>query len=366
MVTITLVYMVVSGLVGLRGYKSPLFGAVGVVLSIVFQFPVAAWMHGASEDTRGVTAAVAAAACVFGFVLLLPRRNPRVAPKKSPVPYGALAVACLALALALAALFFFWMPTGELSSLLLLGSLLFLSAGLGCCRLRNQQNLPSVAETLRKDPRPPVLYLRSFESDSARVTGALAEILPMFPVWMGETFEEALAPAVNRFGPFVALGNPVDYLPTRGAVKAYQKDDAWQEFVLDLLRRAGVVILQEGATPGLRWELTQVRQRCSPSDVFLVTPDKSFARGGWDGFAKLLRETGWRVPDRDVGPGAVIGFRHDYEPVVLARDLECPAIYAAVIWKWHSLHAPTAKGDGDAGRTLLGLGRADNPPGPAR
>ncbi|HYW85818.1 MAG TPA: hypothetical protein VFB30_21375, partial [Spirochaetia bacterium] len=293
MVAIALVYMIVSGLAALRGYKSPLFGAAGVILCIVLELPATALMPDASEDTRGVTAAVAAVACVLGLVLLLPRQNPRSAPKKSAVPYAALAVACLLLALAVATVWFFWMPA---HAMLLLGAALLLSACLGCFRLHKQQSLPSVSEILRKDTRPPVLFLRSFESDSARVAGVLAEILPMFPVWMGTTFEETLAPAMQRLGPFVALGNPEDYLPSPGAAKAYQDDDAWQEFVLDLLRRAGVIIIQEGVTPGLRWELSQVRQHCSSADVFFVTPDKTFARRGWSEFARLLQETGFRVP----------------------------------------------------------------------
>jgi type IV secretory pathway VirB2 component (pilin) len=42
MVTLVLIYAIIAGVAALRGYKSPLFGACGIVLYIILQFPAAA------------------------------------------------------------------------------------------------------------------------------------------------------------------------------------------------------------------------------------------------------------------------------------------------------------------------------------
>jgi hypothetical protein len=97
-----------------------------------------------------------------------------------------------------------------------------------------------------------------------------------------------------------------------------------------------LVILLEGDTPGLRWELGQVRQRCSPRHVFLMTPTKKFPRTGWHEFAKLLNEAGFEVPNGDVGPGAVVGFDGSFQPVVLCRNVTTAKDYAKAIRDWQA------------------------------
>ena len=107
-----------------------------------------------------------------------------------------------------------------------------------CFHLHKQQARPSAPELLRGDPRRPVLFLRSFQSDTARVKPVGLASLPLFPAILGQDVRGVPAPAMSKYGPFVGLGNPEDYLPSLCAAKVYQRDDSRRETVLGFLRRA--------------------------------------------------------------------------------------------------------------------------------
>jgi hypothetical protein len=362
MVTLVLICAIVSGVAALRGHKSPLFGGGAVVLYVILQFPAAALMREHSEWTQCIAAAVASVACTCGLILLLPAKNPRAEPKKSSVPFAAIGVVCLLLALAAVAVWFLAMRGGAANSVFLLGGALLLTAALACFRLHKRQAQPSAAEVLRHDTRPPVLFLRSFRSDAARVKPWGSGMLPMYPDWLGKSFEEFLAPAMNETGPMVGLGDPEDYLPTLGASKVYQRDDTWQETVLDYLRRAGLVLILEGDTPGLNWELGQVRRRCSPHRVFLITPTAKFPRTGWREFARLLEGAGFDVPAADVGTGAVVGFDGWFRPVVLYQGATTAKEYARAVIAWQVQRGSRRRvNDGDGARRGLPT-PAEEPP----
>ena len=85
---------------------------------------------------------------------------------------------------------------------------------------------PSVAELLAGDPRPPVVYLRSFAADLGaavdEIVGDGRLILP------AATDEEALVEVLSAIGPVIAIGRPAEKLPLRGAARLYVSDDDWQ------------------------------------------------------------------------------------------------------------------------------------------
>jgi hypothetical protein len=57
------------------------------------------------------------------------------------------------------------------------------------------------------------------------------------------TLEDFLGPEItNRIGPFVALGNPLDFVPPDGAARAYVADDEWPKHFADLVRRARCMV----------------------------------------------------------------------------------------------------------------------------
>ncbi|MFD5831147.1 hypothetical protein [Lentzea sp. NPDC060358] len=118
---------------------------------------------------------------------------------------------------------------------------------------------------LRDDPRPPVLYLRSFQVDDLLArTGETA--LDYF-----RTEEERLARAFAPIGPLIAIGRPGEPLPPAGVPRVYVGDD-WQREVRDLVGRARLVLIGAGRGEGLRWELDLVTATVDPRRVVVLLP----------------------------------------------------------------------------------------------
>lgn len=127
---------------------------------------------------------------------------------------------------------------------------------------------PSAGEVMKRDPRPPVVYLRSFQHDSvaSRIAG------PGTLLGRGLTEEEQLADALNAIGPFIAVGRPGDELPSLGAARLYVDDDAWQQKVATLMAKAGLVVLRIGDTPGFWWELTRAVELVPRTRMLFLLP----------------------------------------------------------------------------------------------
>lgn len=146
-------------------------------------------------------------------------------------------------------------------------------------------------ELMRRDSRPPVIYLRSFTDDEPE---------PDRSGWryglLGETSEQQLATAFRQVGPFVAIGRPGE-LPDLGASRLYADENDWQARVLELFGRAGLVVLQLGYTPGFRWELDQALAQVDLRRLLIFVP----AGGGpmYDRLAELVQERhGIEIPAR--------------------------------------------------------------------
>ncbi len=315
MINLVLLYTVISWLAGTRGHKSPLFGGFGLACYFIIANVLAVVTEGYSEFVLGL---LSDAITIGGFALLiysLPARDHRSAPKTTRTPFVAIGLVCLATAGML--LWGWWsvMRQGRSDTPTLLVVGLCLTAAITCFRFSAQAHLSGASAQLARDPRPPILFLRSFASKSCRKKPKLG-FLPMYPQEFGETFEQFIASAAEELGPFIALGDPDDYLPTFGAAKVYLNDNSWKPSVTDFLDRSACVIILEGATQSLKWELGEARTRCSPGKIFLVSPPAPFPRLGWAEFARLLAEAGFEVPP-DPGAGALIGFDKCFHPVVL-------------------------------------------------
>ena len=144
---------------------------------------------------------------------------------------------------------------------------------------------PDADAAMAADPRPPVVYLRSFDTDDtpSNVEWALCEIM-------------------DDVGPFVAVGRPGDTLPPMGASRAYRSDRDWQPYVRDLMSRAALVVMLAGKTEGLRWELRECLRRVSPKRLVVLVPKD---REAYDAFGLGAREAAPQIrlpayPARDL------------------------------------------------------------------
>jgi hypothetical protein len=128
---------------------------------------------------------------------------------------------------------------------LIAASVLLVWIGRNAAR-RGRRHLQASAEELRAtDPRPPVLYLRSFEADDVMAASR----------GLGNSAEESLVAALNAIGPVVALGEPGEKLPPLGAARAYSTDDRWQLHISDWAAEASQVVLLAGHTSNFWWEV---------------------------------------------------------------------------------------------------------------
>jgi hypothetical protein len=131
------------------------------------------------------------------------------------------------------------------------------------------------------------------------------------------TEEEQLAEAMNKIGPFLAIGQPGEpildlrdirrnpnrseaqkkraqvlawfklalsigpailwvprdeVVPDLGAARMYVSDDAWQDRVKELLYQAQLVVLRAGETDNLLWEVQTVASAVRPERIVFLLP----------------------------------------------------------------------------------------------
>ena len=156
----------------------------------------------------------------------------------------------------------------------------------------------SAEELLRRDPRPPVLYLRSFEQDRAFAAPSGFELQMRF--------------GVSGIGPLVALGRPGDRMPIIGAPRLYAKNTSWQGQFRDWLHHAALVVIRAGLSDGLDWELGQIGRGVAPQRI-VVIPGRS---------KKVWKEFVGRFPlrlPRQLDDACLIYFRSFEEAVALTH-----------------------------------------------
>ncbi len=144
--------------------------------------------------------------------------------------------------------------------------------------------VPSAREVLARDPRTPVLFLRSFSEDKELTYDTIST---------GETTTTISAKAedfllaLNAVGPLVTIAEPNRAarlgLHPHGAYRDYVGEGGWQTRVQELLDHAGMVVLAIGDSPGIEWEIDQVRQRIGAESLLLYLPPRpaaAFTRKG--------------------------------------------------------------------------------------
>jgi hypothetical protein len=160
------------------------------------------------------------------------------------------------------------------------GAYVLLLAAWRLWRRSRQHEALGADEAMALDPRPPILYLRSFQDDtdstiaddaSAWTRGWLKILRPPSP-------EEELAAIFERLGPVVAIGKPGEELPSSAAARLYVSHDAWQAKVQALMQVAGLVVIRVGSSPGCcgrssrRWRAS--RAGVSPSRCWGRAPSR--------------------------------------------------------------------------------------------
>ena len=137
-------------------------------------------------------------------------------------------------------------------------------------------------EALASDPRPPVVYLRSFGVDNQFLvasSGRGARLRSHLNYASSVSPEQEMAFIMERIGPVVAIGKPGERLPELGAARLYVGDDEWREVVGNFINDAALVVIRAGETANLWWETKEALTRSSPERVIILAlgPPGTFA-----------------------------------------------------------------------------------------
>ena len=135
-----------------------------------------------------------------------------------------------------------------------------------------KHDAPTAADARAKDPRPPVVYFRSFDVDSQIIVapGRGRSLARFFWYTVSVSPEQEMGFILGQVGPVVAIGKPGERLPELGAARIYVADDEWREVVTTWMSEAALVVFRAGETEGLWWEVEQALARCSRRRILIV------------------------------------------------------------------------------------------------
>jgi hypothetical protein len=162
------------------------------------------------------------------------------------------------------------------------------------------------ADRLRaRDPRKPVLYLRSFEDDDLRLPAVLSArrpFLELFAARGSDPFEESIAWQVAPYGPVVAIGRPGRSIQSLGAARELLPDEVWQQEVSERMADARAIVVTIGSTDGLRWEVAQLVSGGNlDRTVFVVPPtDNDAIRERWRFTEEALSAAGANLAETPI------------------------------------------------------------------
>jgi hypothetical protein len=221
-------------------------------------------------------------------------------------------------------------------------------------RARRRALLPA-NELRKKNPRPIVLYLRSFLDDKIKMRARAANGRSWIERVVKVTFEEVVVDHLWRYGPVVAIGKPGDELPPLGAARDYVPDESWQQKVEQMMAQASIIVLVVGRTEGLNWELGKLIELGLIRKLVLLLPPvpMSELRTRWDNLCDRVSEMrGMSLPrDIDLERARAVVFPTREDVRIITADKQDDWTYEAVLdAAAESIH-PTGQRPEDAAAT---------------
>ena len=157
-----------------------------------------------------------------------------------------------------------------------------------------------------------VLYLRPFASTD-QISETHANVVPIrtgvgapTAYLAGEDrleFEAVVEKALNKFGPLIALGEPMEHL---GAGRIKVTDDTWQAVVRLLLNNARLIVLLPSSREGTLWEVDQILSSDAKGRTLVIDPPNELGCDGeydpgqeWGYVREAFAKHGVQLPDDD-------------------------------------------------------------------
>ena len=129
-----------------------------------------------------------------------------------------------------------------------------------------------------RDPRPPVLYLRSFSDDRLRLwTATLGRpsLVERFTPRRFDRFEEVLVRHLSRYGPVIAANQPGTRLAPIRAARETIEPANWQSAMARWMAHSALIVFlapPSRVTQGLHWELRTVAEHGQLDKALVVVP----------------------------------------------------------------------------------------------
>jgi hypothetical protein len=302
------------------------------------------------------------------IVAVLPHRNTRRAGSRS-TPFLLSKTArilerglywCGVLIAATGVIGLWWFPKANNAFTLIKLSIFILMLPPLLAHYRKRATAPTLKAVIARDSRPPVLYLRAFYQEAEAFTWGTKEQMARYTAMslttqtsyiITITFEQYLEAAISQgIGPFVALGNPEDFLPPEGAAREYAEDSDWQQQFLKLAETAKAIVMEVSRSDNLRWEIAALLSHGWQRKLFVITPPmpksnpaiyrwgfaliraaKGVAPPRWNEFSSELNNAGFQIDPADPGPGSVVSFDLNGSSKVIARGAADPEEYMIAI-----------------------------------
>lgn len=197
--------------------------------------------------------------------------------------------------------------------------------------LAKRNRSQSASQRLAADGRAPVLWLRSFVSETKLSSSQIFDRSVSFIPWSREqNWEELLfEPFSTGIGPVIALGNPGDYLPPVGAARSYPDGLTWFEEFASYARRASCILVTPGSTVGLIRELQWIRYNIEARRVFILIP--TVTADDWNEFVKIMSTKGFTLPVQLLPEWSILGFTDDWSYRLVGTYLADPLEYVDAI-----------------------------------
>jgi hypothetical protein len=128
------------------------------------------------------------------------------------------------------------------------------------------------------DTRPPIVFLRAFDQDAARLHARSGDAFARWPAGVGRprTLDEILLEHGSPYGPVIAIGDPRDPTPPLGAARVFVEGagEEWQDVVRALAGASCAVVMCPNHGEGVQWELDLIGQAGGRlHTIFLASPE---------------------------------------------------------------------------------------------
>jgi hypothetical protein len=141
-------------------------------------------------------------------------------------------------------------------------------------RHARREAMVSGTDLNRRDPRKPILYLRSFPDDRIKLWARATDGRIFVERFVRITFEELVTDHLWAHGPVVAIADPTgrNKAARLGAARDYAGTTEWQGRVIDSIQRASMIVAVAGRTQGLIWEIETIMRLGFGSKLVLLLP----------------------------------------------------------------------------------------------